>query len=598
MAIAARFGKSLNWMEFQMLKIFNDEWPEGAGAMAAKVQRRLRSMVCRAVPVGALLCPVLAGAASPQPDVQVALPPQALAPRAGDGQATLLVKGFRFVGNQHVAEEALLRDVPLIGQTVGTRASLAQIHAVAAAVTRHYRSLGYLVATAYVGSQDVTDGQVVVQVVEGALERSQVAGNARYDPALLKKFVDEALCGRAQADCAGATLDRSHTERAVGIVSDLPGVAAASGSLAPGGPVGTSLYTLEAQAGPEWVAEIRADNHGNIYTGRTRVGASLRLDNPAGLGDRLHVDLSTSNRGMSAGSVDYSLPLGYDGWRTGLSLSHSSYTLGEPFNATGAHGQADVLSANLSYPLVRSADANLAFSESYSAKWLRDSVLTDTVRKREGVFSLRLDGSYLDALAGGGLTTYGIGLDLGRLTQAASAAAAGTPGSAGMFSKLGYSLSRDQTLTYLDSSSRLALYGALHGQRSNRNLDSAEKFVLGGPDGVRAYPTGEATGDSGDLATFELRYSTAAPAGLDGSDLTLALFRDLGWLTVNHTPWVGYSGPLKRRLGGNGLSVELAKRNGFRIRLMWAVRDAGGELPTSDTSWGRSALWAQAILVF
>ena len=49
------------------------------------------------------------------------------------------------------------------------------------------------------------------------------------------------------------------------------------------------------------------------------------------------------------------------------------------------------------------------------------------------------------------------------------------------------------------------LFSATAGQLADKNLDTAEKFYLGGPGGVRAYPQGEATGDQGYRLSGELR---------------------------------------------------------------------------------------------
>ena len=48
------------------------------------------------------------------------------------------------------------------------------------------------------------------------------------------------------------------------------------------------------------------------------------------------------------------------------------------------------------------------------------------------------------------------------------------------------------------------------GQWTNNNLDSSEKFSLGGPYGVRAYATAEAMGDRGWLGSVELRYAVTS----------------------------------------------------------------------------------------
>lgn len=42
---------------------------------------------------------------------------------------------------------------------------------------------------------------------------------------------------------------------------------------------------------------------------------------------------------------------------------------------------------------------------------------------------------------------------------------------------------------------------------SGPDLDSSEKFALGGPYGVRTYATNEAMGDRGGFASAELRYA-------------------------------------------------------------------------------------------
>ena len=49
-------------------------------------------------------------------------------------------------------------------------------------------------------------------------------------------------------------------------------------------------------------------------------------------------------------------------------------------------------------------------------------------------------------------------------------------------------------------------------QWSANSLDSSEKMPITGPFAVRAYPTGEASGDRAWLATAELRWTLPQPA--------------------------------------------------------------------------------------
>ena len=76
-----------------------------------------------------------------------------------------------------------------------------------------------------------------------------------------------------------------------------------------------------------------------------------------------------------------------------------------------------------------------------------------------------------------------------------------TAGSNGAYGKLSANVAREQKLV-----PRLDLYMSASGQYAPKNLDSSEKFILGGPNGVRAYSVDEANGDDGAMGTAELRW--------------------------------------------------------------------------------------------
>ena len=119
------------------------------------------------------------------------------------------------------------------------------------------------------------------------------------------------------------------------------------------------------------------------------------------------------------------------------------------------------------------------------------------------VYSATLSGDHMDGLFAGAQNNASISLgggnvDLnGSLNQASDLAGANTAGS---FSRLHWNLSRNQFFTDTIS---LSLSGS--GQFANGNLDSSEKFYLGGLNGVRAYPTSEGAGSDGYLFVAELR---------------------------------------------------------------------------------------------
>jgi hemolysin activation/secretion protein len=519
--------------------------------------------------------------------------------------ATVQVKAIRFVGNTRIDDAGLRRAIPEIDRTQGSSATLAQLQSLADAVTRYYRQRGYFVAVAYVPRQTVEDGTVTIQVLEGKLDQVHVGRSGGYDPARVQRYGEDGLCGQSSG-CSDATLTRTRADRAVGLLSALPGVLSASGTLSPGSKVGSSDVTLDAVPGPRITGALGVDDYGNEYTGRIRETGDLRWNNPLGIGDLFTADVALSDRwglggtrgrGALNGVLDYSLPIGYDGWRVGANYTHLLYRLGAPFNVTDAYGGGNEFNAYVAYPILLSPYKHLWARASYGVKWLSDSVLQETFHTRDTTVVLSINGDAIDTVWSGGLTQYGVSLTRGLVAYGSGARPVDTPNAAGHFTKLDFIVSRDQTVGYLaHDTQRLSVYGALQGQWSNGNLDSVEKFTLGGPAGVRGYPVGEAVGDEGAIATLELRDSFAV-AALGGDNLTLSLFRDNGWLKVNHTPWAGYQGPRQRHLGSTGIGADLLHQNRYDLKLMYALRDPGGERDTA-TRDHRQWLWFQAQLFF
>ena len=109
---------------------------------------------------------------------------------------------------------------------------------------------------------------------------------------------------------------------------------------------------------------------------------------------------------------------------------------------------------------------------------------------------------------------------------------------------------------------------------------------------MRAYPQGEAPGDTGYLLTAELSYAFSA-GGMPGT-WQLAAFLDTGQITVNEDPFA--AAPNRRRLSGGGIGLNWIKANDFTVRIAVAHR-IGNELATSGPDDPARA-WLQTIKSF
>lgn len=423
----------------------------------------------------------------------------------------------------------------LVSDLPGLARTLADAQAAAQRITEHYRANGYPVARAYVPPQDVTSGQLRIEVLEGRIEKVTLKNDSRVSGGV----VASSLHGMQ----AGDVIASAPIDRALLLWSDTPGVSAARATLQPGEAVGTSLLGIELDAAPLVQGSVVLDNHGSAYTGRVRVGGLLQLNSPLALGDRLGLSALTSGRGLRHGRLAYDLPVGGAGTRVGMVRHQTRYRLGGGFAALQASGVAHDTEVFASHPLWLTPTSRVNVTLSAEQQTLRDRIDITASVTDKSIRSTRitLDGSWRD-LQGARLSSANLQLVNGRLrihSPASAAQDAVTAGTQGSFARLAWALGHLQRVGV--ETQVLISYG---GQRANRNLDSAEKFAIGGPRAVRSY----GSGDEADLLTLEWRRQfTAAVQGV--------AFHDIGRVRFNRTPFDA-SAPSHRTLSGVGIGLN------------------------------------------
>jgi hemolysin activation/secretion protein len=501
-------------------------------------------------------------------------------PAAKPTAERFVLKGLRITGNSAFSETALLA---LVDAIIGKEVGFAELEDATNRISRYYRERGYLVARAYLPAQDIKDGVVEIAVIEGRFGKVHLNNTSRVRDGVVRNHTDS---------LPGAPVYEMKLERKLLLLSDLPGVGEARASLSPGTNVGESDVTIEVTPAPLLSGNVELDNHGNRFTGAVRLGARLNIASPLGLGDALSAQATKGFNGLEYGRIGYQLPIGGDGFKVGGAYAQSRYRLGKTFALLEASGESDTYTAEASYPLVRERNANLYGKVSYARSEFQDRVgfFGAVDDKDTRVVQVALSGDARDAYFGGGISVFSLNYASGQLNIASVAARATDDDSArarGQYDKWNLNLLRLQSV-----SERTSLYLAFAGQKAGKNLDSSEKFVLGGANGVRAYPQGEGSGDSGYLATAELRYSMTWDK-LPGV-LQPFLFADAGGVTINANPFATTAN--RRQLAGGGIGVSWARANDFQLKLTVATR-IGSQRAISDND-ERTRGWVQAIKYF
>lgn len=484
--------------------------------------------------------------------------------RAAPGGPQVLLSSVQFEGNSAMDADTL--QTCLGKDSLGKSYDLAGLQDVAEKISACYRAAGYPFARAYVTAQNMQGGNLRLQIVEGKFGQVRIVGDEKAQTAAF--FLAPLK--------SGEVITNAPLERATLLLSDLPGYWLQP-VMQPGEAEGTGDLLLNMQATAPVTAQVALDNMGNRYTGFYRARLDLQINSPLVAGDQLTLSGVKSDGDMEFGTLGYSLPVGGDGVRLTGSVAKTAYQLGDKFASLNAHGTSRVVSAGLSYPLVRSRDQNLNLSVQHQEKRMHDLKEDLNNRKSSRVYPVALNFSQRDELLGGGVVygamTYASGkLNLdSELTEIDTE----TAKTAGEFIKWNLDLVRKQALPEgLEGSVRFA------GQWTNKNLDSSEKFILGGAYGVRAYPTGEAMGDRGWMAQVEVKaqFELMSPY----------VFVDAGAVKALTRPWEPNASN-SRKLLGSGVGVRMAQ-DGWNLdaSLSWRIR---GSAPQSDPSDRRPRMW-------
>lgn len=453
--------------------------------------------------------------------------------------------------------------------------SLKQLEEGAAKLTAYYRKRGYFLANAYIPEQEIRNGTLTIAVQEGTLGEIKLRNSAR--------IFDERIMAHLRKLDNGQALQKSEIDRQLLLLRGTVGVDKVNASLQGGAKPGTSDLLVETTPSAPYNGRIQLNNYGNRYTGDYQFGVSLNINSPLKIGDQLTIRTVGSNSDLLYGRLSYQVPVGADGLRIGAAYSHNHYELGREFKSLDAYGSSETATLFATYPLLLSQTGTLFGTVAYENKKLHDrmdSILTNT-EKQVQLMSLGVSGEAHDMVNGGGRTMFDASLYVGHLNMDTIARMQddSSARSSGDFVKAAYMVNRLQRITDQDTLSMI-----LSGQWAGNNLNSSEKYSLGGIYGIRAYPQGEASGDMGAMLKLELAHHFTP-------QLRGTVFYDYGHIRINQDDFSEADNT--RTLSGAGLGLNAALA-GWQLDsyVAWPLQ-GGDPLSEPESSVHTPRLWMQ-----
>ena len=541
--------------------------------------------------------PVLAQQA-PRPDAGILLQQERQAPAAPAGTAAPITvpqppkvapfnesvrlepAAFRVRGSTLFPESTL---VALLSDLVDKETDMEGLVQAAARVRRYYRERGYLLTEAYLPEQlfPARNGAIQIRVVEAKVGKVNVR---REDEGVSQSLAEDIVNAHLHP---GEHITENMLEKPILLLRDLVGFDATA-AVTPGAGTGEADITVTIKSqGSKSDGVVGVDNFGARSAGAIRLGGTANLNNPTGRGDVLSASVQVAERsGSELFRIGYSTPLNGSATKLGFTVTRTEYSLGKQFEALGATGTGDIYALTATHPLIRSRTRNLIGALTYEHKVLDDETSTPPTDSRRRINSVRasLLGNFVDNALGSSFNSYSVNYTHGELSldPATRASDTGPTGlrTSGSFGKLNADFLRT---TFLSAESRVSF--GLQAQLASRNLTSAEKIGLGGPNGVRGYPVGDAVGDTG--AILNLEYRRQLP-DLWKVPLSASAFYDHGYINYNEAGAPFPVNPASESLGSVGLGLTAGRYGDYLLttQLAWRTDRA----PASDPD-RRPRLW-------
>ena len=459
------------------------------------------------------------------------------------------VSKFNFTGNTVLSGSQLAN---LTSSFVGKELTYKELTDVLGIISDFYRKLG-LWARAILPEQDIKDGVVTIQVIEGRLGKVIIKSNdkepnLKFD--IVRKYIENKI-SRLRI------LNINQLEKNIQNLNNVPGVQAVA-TLEAGQAVGETDVVVQVENRKRYSGTLQGDSFGSRSSGKSRATALVNVDSLLKQGEQFTIQ-RVQTIGSEYHAVASSFRIGYDGTRGTFRAAKLRYDLGDPFSSTNPTGNSQELSFSIDKPLNSIGGFNLSSNLTLSKNDYENKNNTPSnVQKKISRAIAKLNFNKSDQFFKGGVNYGSVNLTVGDLDDTSSNST--TNNALGKYSKLNANVSRFQRLT-----DQNALQVNLSGQYSFKNLDSSEKFSLGGPYGIRAYPNSEGQGDHGLMANIELKHGFSKT--LEGM-----IFYDWGWIQQHQNTYATWN-------QNNSSLKNIYELQGMGVGASWNIN------PTTSINW-------------
>ena len=489
-----------------------------------------------------------------------------------------------------IPDKLFIRKIVVVGNTVFTpdeiakvvepftlrRLSFSELLAAQSAITNLYVKNGYITSGAFLPPQQLKDGIVKIEVIEGKLESIAIEGLERLN----NNYVRSRL-----AVASKAPVNQDKILNALQLLQINPLILTISAELAAGAKPGTSILNIKVQEADAIDMSLIFDNYRSPSVGTDRRQVQLTHSNLLGFGDRFDLAYINTDGSDSLSNLSYTFPFNpYNGTLSLRFANTDSEIIEEPFEDDDIDSESRTFELTLRQPLHQTPTEDAAIGISFAREETQLSVagvpLPIRGRDEEGesnISAIRLFQEYTTRNTKQVLalrSQFSVGVDVFDATVNDD----GSPDS-----KFFVWRGQAQYLRLLTPDISLLLRSDL--QVADDALVPIEQFSLGGALSVRGYRQDALLGDNGLFSSAEIR-ATILRIPEVSTSLELTPFLDFG--KVWNTDEVRID---TNTLVSVGLGLRLLVSNRFIARVDWGIPLVDLDLPTEGDSLQENGIY-------
>lgn len=462
--------------------------------------------------------------------------------------------------------------------------SFAELLQATDAIARLYLERGYVITGAYIPSdRDLAAANAIVPVkvigdrvdskdisirfVQPKSVKDEKSNITRTEYQVAKRHKLRADYIRSRLALAtGSPLNRPKLLEALQLLKLNPLIQDVRANLYPGTRPGQSLLDVDVVEARSFHATALLDNGRSPSIGSFRRQVQIDEANLTGLGDSLSVSYANTD-GSHAGNLLYTLPINPRNGTLSLNFGTAASTIIEkPFDILDIQSRSRYLEFSYRQPILQSPTRELAVGLTFSRQFTRATLVDGEIpfpvpgSDFEGITRITALRFFQDWQSNRDRSIlalrsqFSVGLPLFNATQNEE------PPDARFFSWRGQA----QWVRLLAPDTLLFVRGDI--QLANRALVPVEQFGLGGISTIRGYRQDAVLGDSGILASAEIRIPVLRVPEIGGL-LQIAPFVDVG------TAWnrSGFKNPDPPTLASVGLGLRLQVGSQLTARFDWGI---------------------------